>query len=93
MQDFAGRVAFITGGASGIGLGLARALGECGAELALADIEEPALAEAARSLRAVRRPRAGFTGATGPPRAVGSGRGGSRAAVRRHTLSGRYCCR
>jgi NAD(P)-dependent dehydrogenase (short-subunit alcohol dehydrogenase family) len=43
MQDFRDRVAVITGGASGIGLAVARALGREGAKLVLADIEGRAL--------------------------------------------------
>ena len=43
MQDFRDRVAVITGGASGIGLAVARALGSEGAKLVLADIEGRAL--------------------------------------------------
>lgn len=46
MQDFNGALAFITGGASGIGLGLARALAAEGALLALADLREDHLAQA-----------------------------------------------
>ena len=52
MLDIDGKVAFVTGGASGIGLGIARALGAAGARILLADIEEPALEQAAESLRA-----------------------------------------
>ncbi len=47
----AGRVAVITGGASGIGLATARRLGAAGMRLVLADIAEDQLAEAARELR------------------------------------------
>ncbi len=47
----AGRVAVITGGASGIGLATARRLGEARMRLVLADIAEDQLAEAARGLR------------------------------------------
>ncbi len=43
MDQFDGRVAFITGGASGIGLGIAKALGAQGMKLVLADIEQAAL--------------------------------------------------
>jgi NAD(P)-dependent dehydrogenase (short-subunit alcohol dehydrogenase family) len=47
-----GQTAVITGGASGIGLSLARQLATVGAQLLLADIEAPALDAAAVSLRA-----------------------------------------
>jgi NAD(P)-dependent dehydrogenase (short-subunit alcohol dehydrogenase family) len=48
MQDFSGRVAFVTGAANGIGLGICRALARSGTQIALADIEPDAL-ERARS--------------------------------------------
>ncbi|HJS84971.1 MAG TPA: SDR family NAD(P)-dependent oxidoreductase [Acetobacteraceae bacterium] len=51
MLDFHGKAAFVTGGASGIGLGLGRALAEAGARVMLADIEEKALNEAVESLK------------------------------------------
>jgi NAD(P)-dependent dehydrogenase (short-subunit alcohol dehydrogenase family) len=50
MKDLKGKVAVITGGASGIGLATARALARAGAKLCLADIEEKALAAAAAKL-------------------------------------------
>jgi len=43
MHEFSGRTAVITGGASGIGLAVARRLGREGMNLVLADIEQPAL--------------------------------------------------
>lgn len=43
MKDFAGRTAFITGGANGIGLGLARALLAEGVKVAIADIRQDAI--------------------------------------------------
>ena len=46
MYDFKGRTAFITGGASGIGLAMARVFGFYGMRVAIADVERPALAEA-----------------------------------------------
>ena len=39
MKDFKGRTAFITGGASGIGLGMARAFGRAGMNVVIADID------------------------------------------------------
>lgn len=50
MKDFAGRTAFITGGASGIGLGLARALLAEGAKVAIADIRQDAIDRALETL-------------------------------------------
>ena len=43
MREVEGKVAFITGAASGIGLGIARAFAEAGLKVMLADIEEDAL--------------------------------------------------
>src|SRR5437016_1447959 len=48
MRDMASATAFITGGAQGIGLGIARALAGRGVKLALADINAEAL-DAARN--------------------------------------------
>ncbi|MAW79841.1 MAG: short-chain dehydrogenase [Parvularcula sp.] len=50
MKDFAGRTAFITGGANGIGLGLARALLAEGVKVAIADIRQEALETALETL-------------------------------------------
>jgi NAD(P)-dependent dehydrogenase (short-subunit alcohol dehydrogenase family) len=50
MQDLAGKVAVITGGASGIGLATARSLAREGVKLVLADIEGAALDEAVAAL-------------------------------------------
>jgi|SRR6516225_475827 NAD(P)-dependent dehydrogenase (short-subunit alcohol dehydrogenase family) len=49
-MDVAGRTAFITGGANGIGLGIARAFARAGAKLALADLDEAGLASARADL-------------------------------------------
>ena len=51
MQQLAGRTAFVTGGASGIGLALGRAFAEAGMQVMLADIEIAALDQALDSLR------------------------------------------
>jgi NAD(P)-dependent dehydrogenase (short-subunit alcohol dehydrogenase family) len=50
MKDLAGRTAFITGGANGIGLGLARALLAQGCKVAIADIRQDSLDAAKASL-------------------------------------------
>src|SRR5580700_5388316 len=53
MRDLAGKTAFVTGGASGIGLALGRAFAEAGMNVMLADIEQDALATAVESLRGI----------------------------------------
>jgi NAD(P)-dependent dehydrogenase (short-subunit alcohol dehydrogenase family) len=50
MQDLRGRTAFITGGANGIGLGIARALLAQGCKVAIADIREDAIEAALKTL-------------------------------------------
>ena len=52
MQDLKGKVAFITGGASGIGLSMAKAFGRAGMAVMIADIERSALNQAVDELRA-----------------------------------------
>src|SRR5208337_5334851 len=51
MKDLAGRTAFVTGAASGIGLGIATALAQAGVKVMLCDIEEAALARAVEGLK------------------------------------------
>jgi NAD(P)-dependent dehydrogenase (short-subunit alcohol dehydrogenase family) len=51
MRDLAGRTAFVTGGASGIGFALGRAFAQAGMKVVLADIETDVLADAVKSLR------------------------------------------
>jgi NAD(P)-dependent dehydrogenase (short-subunit alcohol dehydrogenase family) len=53
MRELAGKTAFVTGGASGIGLALGRAFAEAGMKVMLADIEANALKGAVDSLRNV----------------------------------------
>jgi NAD(P)-dependent dehydrogenase (short-subunit alcohol dehydrogenase family) len=53
MRELAGKTAFVTGGASGIGLALGRAFAEAGMKVMLADIETDALADAVKSLHNV----------------------------------------
>jgi len=49
--DFAGRTAFITGGASGAGFGQAKVFGRAGCKICIADIRGDAVAEAIAELR------------------------------------------
>ena len=51
MKDLAGKTAFVTGAASGIGLGIATALAQAGVKVMLCDIEEAALKAALEDLR------------------------------------------
>jgi NAD(P)-dependent dehydrogenase (short-subunit alcohol dehydrogenase family) len=51
MKDLGGKTAFVTGAASGIGLGIAGALAQAGVKVMLCDIEQAALAKAIEGLR------------------------------------------
>lgn len=50
MIDFAGRTAFVTGGANGIGIGLVRALLAEGCRVAIADIRQDSIDQALKTL-------------------------------------------
>lgn len=50
MKDFAGRTAFVTGGANGVGIGIVRNLLERGAKVAIADIRQDSIDAALKSL-------------------------------------------
>ena len=50
MQNLSGKTAFVTGGASGIGLGIAKALKKAGMNVVIADIRQDHLDEAAAEL-------------------------------------------
>jgi NAD(P)-dependent dehydrogenase (short-subunit alcohol dehydrogenase family) len=51
MKELAGKTAFVTGAASGIGLGIATAFAQAGVKVMLCDIEEAALASALEELK------------------------------------------
>jgi hypothetical protein len=51
MKDLSGKTAFVTGAASGIGLGIATALARAGVKVMLCDIEEAVLAKAVADLK------------------------------------------
>jgi NAD(P)-dependent dehydrogenase (short-subunit alcohol dehydrogenase family) len=53
MRDLAGKTAFVTGGAGGIGFALGRAFAQAGMKVTLADIETDALEAAVRSLHKI----------------------------------------
>jgi len=61
MDQFKGKTAFVTGGASGIGLGLCRAFGRRGMNVAIADVEAAACAQAVETLRSEGIPVIGVT--------------------------------
>ena len=52
MKDFKGQLAFITGGASGAGLGQAKVLGRAGARICIADVRADAIDAALADLKA-----------------------------------------
>ena len=51
MADYTGKVAFITGGASGAGFGQATVFAQAGCRIVIADVRRAAIEEAAASLR------------------------------------------
>ena len=51
VKELAGKTVFVTGAASGIGLGIATAFAQAGAKVMLCDIEEAALSAALKQLR------------------------------------------
>ena len=69
MKDLAGKCAFVTGGASGVGLGMAEAFIGAGMKVVIADIEAPTLAEAAANWkrRAAKCMPSNWTFRTAPP--------------------------
>jgi len=50
MKDISGKTAIVTGAASGIGMGIATALAESGANVVMADIQKAAVEQAAKAL-------------------------------------------
>jgi NAD(P)-dependent dehydrogenase (short-subunit alcohol dehydrogenase family) len=54
MKDFAGRTAFVTGGAHGVGIGLVRALLAAGCKVAIADIRAGSIEQALKELNSER---------------------------------------
>jgi NAD(P)-dependent dehydrogenase (short-subunit alcohol dehydrogenase family) len=53
MKDVSGRVAFVTGAAQGLGLGIARELARAGANVVLADVQEESVRRAAAEVAAL----------------------------------------
>lgn len=53
MRELSGKAAFVTGGASGIGLAMSRTFARTGMKVMIADIEEAALADAVKSLKGI----------------------------------------
>ena len=50
MKDFAGKYCFITGGASGAGLGQAKVFSKAGMKVAIADVRQDALDNAVKEI-------------------------------------------
>ena len=50
MKDFAGRTAFVTGGANGVGIGIVRNLLNEGCKVAIADIRQNSIDQALATL-------------------------------------------
>ncbi len=61
MRDVEGRVAFITGGGSGVGLGMAKAFVGAGMKVAIADVRADHLEEATAAARRATCTRSGWT--------------------------------
>ena len=55
MADLSGRIAFVTGGGQGLGLGMVRKMSEQGADIAIADIDEDKALSATEMVRAMGR--------------------------------------
>ena len=53
MRDLVGKTAFVTGGASGIGLAVGRALAEAGMRVMLADIDAKPLEQAIDAFKGI----------------------------------------
>ena len=53
MQDFNSKTAFITGGGSGVGLGIAKAFAKEGANIVIGDIQKDRLENAEQELRKI----------------------------------------
>lgn len=60
MQELAGKVAFVTGAASGIGLGIATALAQSGVKVMMSDIDGPGLEAEVAKLKATNADVEGF---------------------------------
>src|ERR1700676_2740151 len=80
MRELDGKTAFVTGGASGIGLALGRAFAQAGMKVMLADIETDALAAAVKSLHDVGPDVRGFPCDVADPVSVARAAEGSYAA-------------
>ena len=76
MRDFKGKTAIVTGAASGIGLGMAKALAGAGMNIVLADLRPDPLEAARRQIAALGVGAIGVTVDVSDPGSVAAGRGG-----------------
>ena len=79
--SYAGKVAFVTGGGSGIGRETALTLADLGADIAVLDWTAGAADETARAVEAIGRKAVSFTGDTGDEKTVVEAFAGTREAL------------
>ena len=95
MKDVTGKVAFITGGASGMGLAMARSFSAAGMKVAIADIEQERARSRAGRVRQDERRSHHAEGRRDRPRCDGTSGAGDRSRVRQgaRRLQQRRRCR
>ncbi|MEJ0043925.1 MAG: SDR family NAD(P)-dependent oxidoreductase [Rhizomicrobium sp.] len=87
MKDVRGKTAFITGGASGMGLGMATVFAEAGMKVVIADVREAALAEAMKTFDNTNLAVPAGPARRHRPRPLGPG-----PPTRRRSISARSMC-
>ena len=93
MTDYTGKVAFITGGASGAGFGQASVFAEAGCKIVIADVRRNAIDDAAAKLRAQGAQATSLVTISLSLDFIGTARIGQWLEIRPHVLrvGGRVC--